>query len=84
MSADRTSAPEPLIADLVTALAGLPVGLMTVTMEYGLATAACLASTAAELVAVYRAHRPRRVVADSGGSADVITLYGNRISEPRT
>lgn len=84
MSAEGRPVDDPLVTRLITALAGLPVGLFTVTMEYGLATVACVASTTAELVAVCKSHASAGV--DAGGSehAEVIVLRGGGVTGRRT
>jgi hypothetical protein len=69
---------------LVAALAGLPIGLMTATMEYGLAAAACVASTAAEVLAVCRSREPAVADESRGDGADVIVLRGEDATGRRT
>jgi hypothetical protein len=81
-NAEARPAPEPVVSSLIAALAGLPVGLMTVTMEYGLAAVACVASTAAEVTAVCRS----RASADElrSDDAEVIVLRGDGATGRRT
>lgn len=67
-----TTGPLPAV---ITAVTGLPIGLFTATMEYGLATLACVASTVAELHAVYRA-QVSKVEGAHVDQADVIPLRG--------
>ncbi len=76
--------PEPVLSSLVAALAGLPVGLITVTFEYGLAALACVASTAAEVIAVYRSRVPAVADNPTGDGADVIVLRGEGVTGRRT
>jgi hypothetical protein len=84
MTADNGPAAEPLLPALVTALSGLPIGLLTATLEYGLAAVACVASTAAELLAVYRSHvHAGPIERSSDNVADVIELRRDGASGPR-
>lgn len=81
MTAERPN--ESSLSALIVALAGFPVGLFTVTMEYGLATVGCVASTAAELHAVYRSQVSRPAAGEpSADHADVIPLRGEERPRP--
>lgn len=85
VAAEHCSSAKALLPKLITALAGLPIGLLTVTFEYGLATVGCVASTAAELLAVYKLHAPPAAVdrCSDDDVADVIMLSRHRDSGPR-
>lgn len=72
---DEARSAESLVPALLTAITGLPIGLLTATMEYGLAAVACVASTAAELVAVCRTHASS-TDGESVDKAEVIVLRG--------
>jgi len=78
------TAEEPVLSALIAALAGLPVGLMTATIEYGLAAVACVASTAAQVIAVCRSRGPAVAPEAGGDDADVIVLRGDGTPGRRT